>query len=123
MCHLGHLGHNGIQPSQELTDCHETISDLTVANQSLGAMKRRLDQELENIHQDVEEMKNEANLAEDRSRHAMMDAAKLAEELRAEQEQTGRLDNERRLAEATIKELQVEIDEVEIAAVKLIDAD
>jgi cell division septum initiation protein DivIVA len=86
-------------------------------------MKRRLDQELENIHQDVEEMKNEANLAEDRSRHAMMDAAKLAEELRAEQEQTGRLDNERRLAEATIKELQVEIDDVENAAVKLIDAD
>jgi len=103
---------------QELTDCHETISDLTVANQSLGAMKRRLDQELENIHQDVEEMKNEANLAEDRSRHAMMDAAKLAEELRAEQEQTGRLDNERRLADATIKELQVKIDDVETAALK-----
>ena len=94
---------------QELTDCHETISDLTVANQSLGAMKRKLDQEVENMQQDVEEMKNEAHLAEDRSRHAMMDAAKLAEELRAEQEQTGRLDNERRLAEATIKELQVEI--------------
>jgi len=103
---------------QELTDCHETISDLTVANQSLGAMKRRLDQELENIRQDVEEMRAEAGLAEERSRHAMMDAAKLADELRAEQEHTCRLDNERRLAEATIKELQVKIDDVETAALK-----
>ena len=103
---------------QELTDCHETISDLTVANQSLGAMKRRLDQELENIRADLEEMPGEAGLAEDRSRRAMLDAAKLAVELRAEQEHTGRLEVERRVAEATMKELQVKIDDVETAALK-----
>merc|ERR1711931_620639 len=48
----------------------------------------------------------------------MLDAAKLAEELRNEQDHTARVEQDRRVAEAQIKDLQIKIDEVETAALK-----
>ena len=46
-------------------------------------------------------------MTEDKARRAMMDAAKLAEDLRLEQEHTTRADGERRAMEAQVKDLQV----------------
>ncbi len=46
-------------------------------------------------------------LTEERARKSMMEAAKLAEDLRAEQDNTQRLDGERRMMEQQVKELQV----------------
>lgn len=34
---------------QDMSECHETMSDLTVQNQSIAANKRRLEAELENF--------------------------------------------------------------------------
>ena len=52
-------------------------------------------------------MNSEAMMTEDKARRAMMDAAKLAEDLRLEQEHTTRADGERRAMEAQVKDLQV----------------
>ena len=52
-------------------------------------------------------MNSEAMMTEDKARRAMMDAAKLAEDLRLEQEHTARADAERRAMEAQVKDLQV----------------
>merc|ERR1719204_2701209 len=103
---------------QELTDCHETISDLTVQNQSLAAMKRKIDQELDNLRQDIDDMKNESMISDEKARNAMLDAAKLAEELRNEQEHVAKVEHDRKIAEAQIKDLQIKIDDVENAAMK-----
>jgi len=103
---------------QELTDCHESISDLTVQNQSLAAMKRKIEQELENLRQDIDDMKNEAMMSDEKAKNAMLDAAKLAEELRNEQEHVARVEHDRKIAEAQIKDLQIKIDDVETAAMK-----
>ena len=43
---------------------------------------------------------------EDRARAAMIDAAKLAEELRAEQDVTAKAEYARKMADAQIKDLQ-----------------
>ena len=59
------------------------------------------------MQQDLDEMNSEAMMTEDKARRAMMDAAKLAEELRLEQEHTTRADGERRAMEAQVKDLQV----------------
>ena len=59
------------------------------------------------LQQDLDEMNSEAMMTEDKARRAMMDAAKLAEELRLEQEHTTRADGERRAMEAQVKDLQV----------------
>ena len=59
------------------------------------------------MQQDLDEMNSEAMMTEDKARRAMMDAAKLAEDLRLEQEHTTRADGERRAMEAQVKDLQV----------------
>ena len=48
----------------------------------------------------------EAMACEDRARAAMIDAAKLAEELRAEQDVTAKAEYARKMADAQIKDLQ-----------------
>ena len=59
---------------------------------------------------------NELRQAEDQTKKAMMDAARLAEELRQEQEHAGQMEKLRRGLEAQVKELQVRVDEAEAAA-------
>ena len=70
------------------------------------------------LQQDLDEMKAEAMLAEDKARKSMMDAAKLAEDLRMEQEQTHKLEDERKMMEMQVKELQVRLDDAEMNALK-----
>lgn len=55
-------------------------------------------------------------LAEDQTKKAMADAARLAEELRQEQEHGGQIDKLRRGLETQNKDLQLRVDEAEAAA-------
>merc|ERR1712048_670953 len=70
------------------------------------------------LHADLDEMSSEARLCEDKSSKAMVDAARLADELRAEQENAQGLEKNRRLREAQIKEMQAKLDEAETNALK-----
>ena len=70
---------------QELSDTSETLADLTVQNQSLVSAKRKLDQDLTDLRGEAEDSSMEARAMEDKARKSMLDAAKLADELRSEQ--------------------------------------
>ena len=52
-------------------------------------------------------MKDDLKLRELKAKDCMIDASKLAEELHGEQEQAGVLENERKLLESKLKEIQV----------------
>ena len=67
----------------------------------------------------MDEMSSEARLCEDKSSKAMVDAARLADELRAEQENAQGLEKNRRLREAQIKEMQAKLDEAETNALQI----
>jgi uncharacterized protein YlxW (UPF0749 family) len=56
---------------------------------------------------DLDDMVSEAKLSEEKAHRAMIDAARLADELRAEQEAAQLLERERRLLEAQVKDSQV----------------
>merc|ERR1712045_662183 len=71
---------------QELSDANESLSDATVTNQSIAAAKRKMDSEMQTLHADFDEMSSEARLCEDKAAKAMVDAARLADELRMEQD-------------------------------------
>merc|ERR1712158_345922 len=60
---------------QELSDTNELLSNLTCQNQAIAGAKRKL-------------------VSEDKSKKAMLDTAKLAEELRAEQDATAAMERE-----------------------------
>lgn len=63
-------------------------------------------------------MLNEAKQSEEKAKKAMVDAARLADELRAEQEHAAAQEKMRKNLEAQMKDMQVRLDEAEAAALK-----
>lgn len=102
----------------ELTDSHEQINELSAQAGSLAAAKRKLEGELQTLHADLEEILNEARNSEEKAKKAMVDAARLADELRAEQEHAQAQEKMRKAIEAQLKDLQVRLDEAEREALK-----
>ena len=70
------------------------------------------------LQADLDEMLNEAKNSEEKAKKAMVDAARLADELRAEQEHAASQERMRKSMEQQIKELQIRLDEAEAAALK-----
>merc|ERR1719479_835492 len=103
---------------QELSDVNEALSDATVQNQAIAAAKRKLEFEMQTLHADLDEMSSEARLCEEKASKAMVDAAKLADELRAEQEGAQGLERGRKLGESQLKDMQGRLDEAETNALK-----
>merc|ERR1719334_924368 len=69
------------QAEQDLCDANEHLADLTVQNQGLISSKRKLESDLTDLRGESDEAAAEANIAEEKARKFMMDAANLAEEL------------------------------------------
>ena len=67
---------------------------------------------------EADEAVSESGAAEDRAKKFMMDAARLAEELRAEQDNAVVIEKERREQEARAKDRQVQLDDAETNAIK-----
>merc|ERR1712002_449655 len=70
------------------------------------------------LHGDLDEMSSEAHLSEEKAKKAMVDAARLADELRAEQELALAFERDRKLFECQIKDVQQRLDEAETNALK-----
>jgi chromosome segregation ATPase len=102
----------------ELSDVNEQLSDATVQNQSIAAAKRKLESEMQTLHADLDDMSSEARLCEDKASKAMVDAARLADELRCEQEQAQNLEKGRHFGDAQVKDMQSKLDESETNALK-----
>merc|ERR1712002_1373925 len=106
------------QAEAELAEAHEHLNDLTAQNNSLTIAKRKLEGEMQTLHADLDEMLNEAKNSEEKARKAMVDAARLADELRAEQEHAQTQEKMKKSLEVAVKELQVRLEEVEANALK-----
>jgi len=103
---------------QELADTNETLADMTNQNQALAAAKRKLEVEFGQLTGDLDEMMNEAKLSEDKAARAMVDAARLADELRCEQDLAMTLEKDKKLLEAQCKDAAARADEAEVNALK-----
>ncbi|XP_065090270.1 myosin heavy chain, muscle isoform X31 [Ochlerotatus camptorhynchus] len=106
------------QAEQELSDAHEQLNEVSAQNASIAAAKRKLESELQTLHSDLDELLNEAKNSEEKAKKAMVDAARLADELRAEQDHAQTQEKMRKALEQQIKELQVRFDEAEANALK-----
>merc|ERR1719237_1483539 len=103
---------------QELQDTNESLSDQTCTNQAIQGTKMKLESEMQTLQADCDEMAGEASLSEEKAQRAMIDAARLADELRAEQEMAQALEREKRLLEAQVKDMQARVDEAQTNALK-----
>merc|ERR1712083_578481 len=103
---------------QELSDTNELLSNLTCTNQAIAGAKRKLESELATLNVDLDEMRREAGNSDDKSKKAMLDAARLAEELRSEQDTAQAYERERKLQECQVKDMQMRLDDAETNALK-----
>jgi len=106
------------QAESELADASENLNCMTGQFNNLGLAKRKLEGELQTLHSDLDEMLNEAKNSEEKAKKAMVDAARLADELRAEQEHAQTQEKMRKGLEIQVKELQVRLEEAEGSALK-----
>merc|ERR550532_1703057 len=67
---------------------------------------------------DLDEMNSELRAADDRAKKAMSDAARLADELRQEQEHSMQVEKLRKGLEQQVKDMQIRLDEAEAQALK-----
>ncbi|XP_053388294.1 myosin heavy chain, striated muscle-like isoform X5 [Mercenaria mercenaria] len=102
----------------ELIDTNDRVNELAAQVQSLGGQKRKLEGDIAAMQGDLEEMNNEVRGADERAKKAVADAARLADELRAEQEHGSQVEKMRKALEQQIKELTVRLDEAEAQALK-----
>merc|ERR1711925_58149 len=70
------------------------------------------------MHADLEEMGTECKMAEERAKKAMIDAARLADELRLEQENAQNCEKQRKALDYQVKDMQTKLDEAEQMALK-----
>ena len=103
---------------QDLSDTNEQLSDATCQNQSINGAKSKCEQELNALGHDLDEMTAEARMSEDKSQRAMIDAARLADELRNEQEVAMGLERDKKFLESQVKDAQTRLDEAEQQALK-----
>merc|ERR1712223_1788515 len=102
---------------QELADTNESLSDQTCTNQAICGAKMKCEQ-MGAMSHDLDEMVAEAGMSEDKAQRAMVDAARLADELRQEQELAMNLERDKKLLEAQVKDAQNRVDEAEQNALK-----
>merc|ERR1712039_1075782 len=87
-----------------------------MGNQAIAGAKRKLESEMQTLHGDLDEMVGEAKISEAKAVKAMTDAARLAEELRAEQDVAAGFERERKLLECQVKDCQTRLDDAEVDA-------
>merc|ERR1711920_1022200 len=86
--------------------------------QAIQASKMKIESEMATLSSDLDEMSAEAGLSEEKAQRAMIDAARLADELRAEQDAAQGLERERKLLDAQVKDMQSRVDEAQTQALK-----
>lgn len=73
---------------------------------------------LSSYQTDLDEMSTELRASDERAKKAMADAARLADELRQEQEHSLQVEKMRKGMEGQLKDLQARLDEAEAQALK-----
>lgn len=104
------------QAEVDLDEAHARITDLTAINNNLTSIKGKLETELATAHADLDEATKELRAADERANRAQADAARALEQLHEEQEHAMKIDAMRKALEEQVKQLQVQIQEAEAAA-------
>ncbi|NWT74468.1 MYSS protein, partial [Prunella himalayana] len=103
---------------QELLDATERAQLLHTQNTSLFNTKKKLETDMAQLQTEIEDVTNEGKNAEERAKKAMADAARMAEELKKEQDTSAHLERMKKNLDQTVKDLQLRLDEAEQLALK-----
>merc|ERR1740121_1243051 len=89
---------------------------MTSINSKASAEKRSVEGAVHTLHAEIDDMLHQAKNSEEKAKKAMVDAARLADELRAEQDHTGTQAKAKRALESQLAEIEQHIAEASQSA-------
>merc|ERR1712055_950681 len=99
------------QVEQELIDTREQVTDVSASNNSLGNAKRKLENDIHQMQADLDNMLASCKNSEEKAKKAMVDAGRLADELRSEQDHAASQEKAARTTEVSLAEMQRKAEE------------
>merc|ERR1712223_124355 len=90
------------QTDMELAEARSAVNDMTTINSKAASEKRHLESAIHTMHAEIDDMLRGAKGSEDKAKKAMVDAARLADELRAEQDHCAVQEKAKRTLESQI---------------------
>jgi len=106
------------QNEQELGDTNDQLNDFASLNSSLLNTVRKLQAETSELKLEKQDVSNEVLLIEEREKNNMMEAAQIADELRSEQEDSAKAEEDKKATETNLRDLQIKVDDAETNAIK-----
>merc|ERR1712158_259796 len=106
------------QTEAELGEARSAVNEMTTVNSRAGAEKRRVEGSLHTMQAEIDDMLNQAKNSEEKAKKAMVDAARLADELRAEQDHVIAESNCKRGLETQLMELETRLADANESAMR-----
>merc|ERR1712223_2124939 len=106
------------QADMELCEARGSVNDMTTINSKASSDKRRLESAVHTMHAEIDETLSQAKSSEEKAKRAMVDAARLADELRAEQDHSSAQGKAKRALETQIAEVELGLGEANEVAAK-----
>merc|ERR1712051_974080 len=94
------------QTEAELGDARGAVNEMTSVNSRAGAEKRRVEGALHTLQAEIDDLLHQAKNSEEKAKKAMVDAARLADELRSEQDHVSVLSQGKRSLETQMGEME-----------------
>merc|ERR1712184_180547 len=106
------------QTEAELSEARNAVNEMAGINSRASGEKRSIEGAVHTLHAEIDDMLHQAKNSEEKAKKAMVDAARLADELRAEQEHSGSQEKAKRALETQIAELEQRLAEANEVAAK-----
>ncbi len=107
------------QLDAELADARAAVNEMTTINSKAMHEKRNVEGVIHSLHAEIDDMLTQAKNSEEKAKRAMVDAARLSDELRAEQDHATSEGRAKRALEGQLTELEARLADAEANAMKL----
>merc|ERR1711937_206030 len=106
------------QVEAELGDARAAVTEMNSVNAKAGAEKRRFEGDLHTAQAEVDDLLHGAKASEEKAKKAMVDAARLADELRAEQDHVSAQAKAKQTLERQMADLETNLADANTAALR-----
>merc|ERR1712095_81524 len=106
------------QIDSELSDARNAVNEMQVINSKAMHDKRGLESVIHTLQAEIDDSLQQAKNSEEKSKRAMVDAARLADELRAEQDHVSTESRAKRALDTQLNELETRLADAEANAMK-----
>merc|ERR1712050_320224 len=96
----------------------KAVSEMSAINSKAAAEKRRIEGDVHTMHAEIDQTLIAAKNSEEKAKKAMVDAARLADELRAEQDHCNSQAKSKKALESQLGELDTKIADAEENAIR-----